>query len=82
MGQTVIDSSSNVISPFLNVLTDLCLCSDEDKESGAGNQGGGRERGEELGTGVGLRGARRMTVRVKTILTIIKMILMMILELL
>ena len=58
-------------------MTDIYLCSDEDKESGAGNQGGGRERGEELGTGVGLRGATRMTVRVKTILTSRKMILMM-----
>ena len=39
--------------------------------------GGGRRRGEELGIGVGLRGATRMTVRVKTILTSRKMILMM-----
>ena len=48
------------------------------QEQGAG---GGRGRGEELGIGVGLRGARRMTVRVKTILTIRMMILMMVLQL-
>ena len=39
VGQTFNDSSSNIISPFLNFLTDLCLCSDEDKESGAGRRG-------------------------------------------